>query len=82
MIKKKMSATPRKSARPTVMLEIELPVLSDEAAAAVADVLVQLYHRFEASYYAQILNHHAERVCMFNANEVNDKKRDDEPDLF
>ncbi|OGA42848.1 MAG: hypothetical protein A3G24_09890 [Betaproteobacteria bacterium RIFCSPLOWO2_12_FULL_62_13] len=41
------------------MLEIELPALSDEAAAAMADVLVQLYHRFEAVYYAQILNHHA-----------------------
>ena len=82
MIKKTMSATPRKSRRPTVMLEIELPELSDEAAAAVADVLVQLYHRFEATYYAQILNHHADRVCMLNVNGVKDKKRDDEPDLF
>lgn len=82
MIKKTMSATPRKSRRPTVMLEIELPELSDEAAAAVADVLVQLYHRFEATYYAQILNHHADRVCMLNVNGAKDKKRDDEPDLF
>ncbi len=44
------------------MLEIELPALSDEAAAAMADVLVQLYHRFEATYYAQILNHHADQA--------------------
>jgi hypothetical protein len=51
--------SPRRTRRQTVRLEIELPVLSDEAAAAMADVLVQLYHRFEATYYAQILNHHA-----------------------
>ena len=53
---------PRHTRRPTIKLEIELPVLSDEAAAAMADVLVQLYHRFEATYYAQILNHHADRA--------------------
>ncbi|WP_426107939.1 hypothetical protein [Massilia sp. TSP1-1-2] len=82
MMKKKMSPTPRRSRRPTVTLEIELPELSDEAAAAVADVLVQLYHRFEATYYAQILNHHADRVCMVSVNGVDDKKREDEPDLF
>jgi hypothetical protein len=82
MMKKKMSPTPRRASRPTVMLEIELPALSDEAAAAVADVLVQLYHRFEAIYYAQILNHHADRVCMVNVNGGDDKKRDDEPGLF
>ena len=82
MMKKKMSPTPRKARRPTVMLEIELPELSDEAAAAVADVLVQLYHRFEATYYAQILNHHADRLGMVSVNGVEDKKRDDEPDLF
>ena len=82
MMKKKMSPSPRRVRRPTVMLEIELPTLSDEAAAAVADVLVQLYHRFEATYYAQILNHHADRVCMVKVNGVDDKKRDDEPDLF
>lgn len=46
--------------RQSITLEIELPVLSDEAAAAMASVLVQLYHRFEATYYAQILNHHAD----------------------
>lgn len=51
---------PHRPRRQTVRLEIELPALSDEAAAVVADVLVQLYHRFEATYYAQILNHHAE----------------------
>ncbi len=58
MIKKKMTASPRRTRRPTVMLEIELPELSNEAAAGVADVLVQLFHRFEATYYAQILAHH------------------------
>lgn len=82
MMKKKMSPTPRRARRLTVMLEIELPALSDEAAAAVADVLVQLYHRFEATYYAQILNHHADRVCMMSVNGADEKKRDDEPDLF
>lgn len=82
MIKKKMSATPRRARRPTVMLEIELPALSDEAAAAVADVLVQLYHRFEAAYYAQILSHHADQECVINVNGIGDKKRDAEPDLF
>ncbi len=58
MIKKKMTASSRRIRRPTVMLEIELPELSNEAAAGVADVLVQLFHRFEATYYAQILAHH------------------------
>jgi hypothetical protein len=48
MTTKKMTPTPRLRARASVKLEIELPVLSDEAAAAMADVLVQLYHRFEA----------------------------------
>ena len=82
MIKKKMSATPRRTRRPTIMLEIELPALSDEAAAAVADVLVQLYHRFEAAYYAQILSHHADQECVINVNGTGDKKRVAEPDLF
>lgn len=82
MLKKKMSATPRRSKRPTVMLEIELPALSDEAAAAVADVLVQLYHHFEAAYYAQILSHHADRTCLINVNGTADTKRDTEPELF
>lgn len=82
MIKKKVSATPRRVKRQTVTLEIELPALSDEAAAAVADVLVQLYHHFEASYYAQILSHHADQTCLVNVNGAADKKRDDEPDLF
>jgi hypothetical protein len=36
-----MTVTPRRAKRPSVMLEVELPLLSDEAAAAVADVLVQ-----------------------------------------
>jgi hypothetical protein len=35
---KKMTVTPRRAKRPSVMLEVELPLLSDEAAAAVADV--------------------------------------------
>lgn len=62
MTTKKSTPTPRLRARASVKLEIELPVLSDEAAAAMADVLVQLYHRFEATYYAQILSHHAQRA--------------------
>ena len=62
MTRKKMTPTARRSAQATVKLEIELPALSDEAAAAMADVLVQLYHRFEATYYAQILSYHADRA--------------------
>jgi len=58
MIKKKMTASPRRTRGRTVMLEIELPELSNEAAAGLADVLAQLFHRFEATYYAQILAHH------------------------
>lgn len=61
MTRTNFSATPRRSARPTQTLLIELPALSDAAAAAVADVLVQLYHHFEAAYYAQILSHHADQ---------------------
>ena len=64
MTTKKRTPTPRLHARASVKLEIELPVLSDEAAAAMADVLVQLYHRFEATYYAQILSHHAQRALI------------------
>ena len=67
MTKKKMTVTPRRAKRPSVMLEVDLPLLSDEAAAAVADVLVQLYHRFEATYYAQILSHHADQAFAINA---------------
>lgn len=62
MTNKKITVTPRNTARPTVTLQIELPVLSNEAAAAMADVLVQFYHRFEAAYYAQILSHHADQT--------------------
>jgi len=62
MTHKKIPVTPRNTTRPTVTLEIELPALSNEAAAAMADVLVQLYHRFEAAYYAQILSHHADQT--------------------
>lgn len=69
---------PRRARRQTVRLEIELPALSDEAAAAMADVLVQLYHRFEATYYAQILNHHADRALARNGNR-NDADINDDP---
>ena len=68
MTHKKITVTPRHTTRPSVTLEIELPVLSNEAAAAMADVLVQLYHRFEAAYYAQILSHHAEQTLNINVN--------------
>jgi hypothetical protein len=66
MTDKKMTVTPRRSTRPAVKLEIEFPELSNEAAAAIADVLVQLYHRFEAAYYAQILSHHADQALTIN----------------
>ena len=66
MTHKKITVTPRHTTRPSVTLEIELPVLSNEAAAAMADVLVQLYHRFEAAYYAQILSHHADQTLNIN----------------
>jgi hypothetical protein len=62
MTRKNMTPTARQRTRATVTLQIELPALSDEAAAAMADILVQLYHRFEATYYAQILSHHAQRA--------------------
>jgi hypothetical protein len=62
MTTKHRTTSPRRAKRQTTVLEIELPALSDEAAAAMASVLVQLYHRFEATYYAQILNHHADRA--------------------
>ena len=68
---------PRRTRRQTVHLEIELPALSDEAAAAMADVLVQLYHRFEATYYAQILNHHADRALARNGNRHDPDLNDD-----
>ena len=68
MAKKKVTWTPRRTNRPAVKLEIELPVLSDEAAAAMADVLVQIYHRFEATYYAQILSHHADQALTINVS--------------
>jgi hypothetical protein len=66
MTHKKMTGTPRRTTRPTVTLEIELPELSNEAAAAMADILVQLYHRFEAAYYGQILSHHADQALNIN----------------
>ncbi|MBW8073061.1 MAG: hypothetical protein GJU77_05190 [Ferrovum sp.] len=63
MAKRILSLTTRRAKRPsTVLLEIELPELSNETAAALANVLVQLYHRFEAAYYAQILSHHADQI--------------------
>jgi hypothetical protein len=73
MTTKTKTVPPRYTRRQTIRLEIELPALSDEAAAAMADVLVQLYHRFEATYYAQILNHHADRALALTV-------RQDDPD--
>jgi hypothetical protein len=75
---KQRTVPPRNTRRQTIKLEIELPALSDEAAAAMADVLVQLYHRFEATYYAQILNHHADRALARNGN-LNDPDTNDHP---
>ena len=82
MSRKKMTPTARRNHRATVNLEIELPVLSDEAAAAMADVLVQLYHRFEASYYAQILSHHAERALSIDLTGTGRSKPDPDAELF
>jgi len=78
MTTKTKTAPPRSTRRQTIRLEIELPALSDEAAAAMADVLVQLYHRFEATYYAQILNHHADRALARNGN-LNDPDTNNDP---
>lgn len=82
MTKKKMTPTARLNHRATVNLEIELPVLSDEAAAAMADVLVQLYHRFEATYYAQILSHHADRALSIDLSLPGRSKPDPAAELF
>jgi hypothetical protein len=77
MTHKKITASPRNTKRPTVTLEVELPVLSNEAAAAMADVLVQLYHRFEAAYYAQILTHHADLTLNIDVAAASRNKLDD-----
>ena len=82
MTTKKMTPTPRLRARATVKLEIELPALSDEAAAAMADVLVQLYHRFEAAYYAQILSHHAQCALSIDLTAPGGSNPDRTTELF
>ena len=81
MTRKRRNVNPRRSRRQPVLLEIELPALSDEAAAAMAAVLVQLYHRFEATYYGQILNHHATCGLGYPRTGVgsDDLDRNDEP---
>jgi len=82
MTRKKMTPTARLNHQATVNLEIVLPVLSDEAAAAMADVLVQLYHRFEATYYAQILSHHADRALNIDITRSGRSKPDSAAELF
>ena len=82
MTRKKMTPAARLPARSSVKLEIELPRLSDEAAAAMADVLVQLYHRFEATYYAQILSHHADRALGLDATAPGRANQQFPPQLF
>ena len=82
MTRKKMTVAARRVNRTAVVLEIELPALSDEAAAAVADVLVQLYHRFEAAYYVQILSHHAQQVCPMNGADAANGQLPREAQLF
>jgi hypothetical protein len=82
MTSKKMTPAARLPTRATVKLEIELPALSDEAAAAMADVLVQLYHRFEATYYAQILSHHADTALGLDATAPDRAKAPRSPELF
>lgn len=82
MNRKKTTTARRRAGRTTVKLEIELPELSDEAAAAVADVLVQLFHRFEAAYYVQILSHHADRAITLNGSAVARGQSPDDAQLF
>ena len=81
MATKQRTLNPSRRRQQTVILEIEMPALSDEAAAAMAAVLVQLYHRFEATYYGQILNHHA--TCGLGYPRTGDRRHDpdrnDEP---
>jgi len=79
MTTKQRTVPPRNTRRQTIRLEIELPALSDETAAAMADVLVQLYHRFEATYYAQILNHHADRALALTLRQDHDPGTTDDP---
>ena len=81
MTTKQRNVNQRRRGRQTVMLEIELPALSDEAAAAMAAVLVQLYHRFEATHYSQILNHHARCGLGYprTGDGRHDPDRNDEP---
>ena len=74
MATKQRNLNQRRRERQSVLLEIELPALSDEAAAAMAAVLVQLYHRFEATYYSQILNHHAS--CGLGYPRIGDARHD------
>jgi hypothetical protein len=47
-----------------------------------ADVLVQLYHRFEATYYAQILSHHADQALTLNTTGPGRNKEDANTELF
>lgn len=77
MTTKTKTSSPRRTRRQTIRLEVELPPLSDEAAAAMADVLVQLYHRFEATYYAQILNHHADQALALTIRQDGPDANDD-----
>jgi len=77
MTTKTKTPSPCRTGRQTIRLEVDLPPLSDEAAAAMADVLVQLYHRFEAAYYAQILNHHADRALALKVSHDDPDTNDD-----
>jgi len=82
MAKKKFTRTLRGTSHSTVKLEIEFPALSDEAAAAVADVLAQLYHRFEAAHYAQILGYHADQAVDISVPGVEYNRSQTENDPF
>jgi hypothetical protein len=82
MAKKKMTPTPGRNTKDSSWLEIELPLLSDEAAAAMADVFVQLYHRFEATYYAQILSHHADLALNIDLTRPGPSDLDSSTDPF
>ncbi|MCR4299841.1 MAG: hypothetical protein NUV75_14020 [Gallionella sp.] len=82
MTRKKITVAHRRTSRASVMLEIELPALSNEAAAAMADVLVQLYHRFEAAYYAQILTHHADQAISLSPAGSGRGDQNESADLF
>ena len=48
---------------PSVLLTIEMPELSDEAAASLQEVFYTLLDAFDANYYHQITRHYRQSLC-------------------